>query len=143
MIVQSDDACQAYLAGLLAWIAAGVSFDLHLYSNDALLSPANMDPLQFVETTYGDYAWIATKGAWGSPIRDSAGLWHLASGPWTFQRNTGTSPGLAYGWYIQRGPRVVFAERFPGPATILPGLLGPTLIIRLSQASQSVICPGS
>jgi hypothetical protein len=143
MIVQSSDVCEMYLQALLAWIAAGPSFWLCLYSNDLPLSPDSENPLSYVEASYGGYARFGTPGSWGSVIRDNPGIYHIQSGAWTFNVNTGPVAQNVFGWFLLRGTRVVFAERFGGaPIIINVGSPGPTLLLQLTQGAQSVICPG-
>jgi hypothetical protein len=142
LIVQSDDACEMYLLALTAWFTGGPSLWLRMYSNDIPLSPDRQNPLNYVEATYPGYVQLATLGTWSAPVRDSAGIWHVQSGPWQWGDNAGAADVTMYGWYLVRGARVIFARRFDAPIIIGAGGPAPRLLIRLTQASQSAICTG-
>lgn len=143
MIVQSDDVCQALLFGLKDWLNAGPTNWLRLYTNGIGLSPAKQDPGLYVQATYGGYAQLAVLGSWQDPFRESEGVWRLESGPHAFQLNAGDFAQDVRGWYLVRGDRVILAEEFPTPIPVAVGATGPTILVRVTQGSQSVVCPES
>lgn len=143
MIVAMDDANEATLLGLKAWLDSATFNWLCLYTNNITLAPNQGNPLLFIEASYGGYTRQGLFGSWSAPVQDTPGRWAIQSGPWTFPLNTGATFGPVYGWFLLRDSRVVYAEAFDGPLTVTTGRLGPTLIPRLTQGSQSVVCSDS
>jgi len=142
MTLFTDPTVESQIIALRAYLEAGSSCWLNLFTNDLTLAADKTNPLLYVQPAYVGYGRIALLGTWSAPVREEPGLWRIQTGPWSFPVNAGGFSETLFGWNLQRGGEIIAAEKLPLPITLNPGRLGPTLILRLRQGTQSLICSG-
>lgn len=114
--VTSDTLLQARAEELRTLLNSGHL--LRLFSND--LTPAPDTPRSaYVEATFGGYEAKPLAGQWSSVVMAQPGLWEFQAGPFEWARDGG-SGGTVYGWYIDGGDDVPFAQRFANPVSMEP-----------------------